>query len=226
MANKKNPIKDCRVKVDTCFKWHCIGKIFGLSLEDIGLMYLISQIKDDKGKAIYGLIEEEILDLYQATEAEWMALHTAKMRNDEKYRMAFSELNGQRKITTERFYNEVARRKAYNERIKREQNNNESGEIQEDVVTSEETKTPVKEIQLPQNFELSREYELNPDAADDPFPVCDVVTAFYIESKEKNIPTEENWEDLLPVYTNEQLKEIIQKGNADGWSKHFLEYTD
>ena len=38
MADKKKPIKDCRIKADTCFKWHCIAKLFRRPLEDIGLM--------------------------------------------------------------------------------------------------------------------------------------------------------------------------------------------
>lgn len=235
MADKKKPIKQCRVKADTCFKWHCIGKLFGLSLEDIGLMYLISQIKDDEGKIIYGLIEEEILDLYQATEAEWLALHTAKMRNDEKYRMAFAELNGQRKTTTERYKQEVARREAYNARIAAQQDgteDTENGKPAEVVITSEETKqdtqeTPQGKIEEEQEYtDEFLQYNLH-TPVDDVFPVPDVVyLEIWKESKPENLPTEEDWESLLEEFDDDFLKAFVIRGNKDRWKKHYSEYLE
>lgn len=234
MADKKKPIKQCRVKADTCFKWHCIGKLFGLSLEDIGLMYLISQIKDDEGKIIYGLIEEEILDLYQATEAEWMALHTAKIRNDEKYRMAFSELNGQRKTTTERYKQEVARREAYNARIAAQQDgteDTESGKPAEVVITSDETKQDTQETpqgEIPDKWKSlyrTEKFGTGHSVRDLMFLDGEVIKAHFEIANAKNIISQAEFIKLEKESGDiELMKDMIARANKEGWKEHWETY--
>lgn len=213
MADKKKPIKDCRVKADTCFKWHCIAKLFRRPLEDIGLMYLISQIQDDKANVIYNLIEPEILDLYKEKEAEFLTLHSAKMRNDELYSVAFSELNGQRKATTNHYEAEVARRKAYNDRIKKQngentegKEDNENGELKEDVITSDE----VKETAVPL-FKTSFHFE-----DDDKY-----IEVSCLESNKGNIPTIDDIEALRKEYTDSEIIQMLERGNKYKWVTHY-----
>ncbi len=219
MANEKKPIKQCRVKADTCFKWHCMGKLFGLSLEDIGLAYMISQIKDDEGNIRYNLIEPEILDLYKETEAEWLALHSAKMKSDPIYRIAFADLNGQRTATTNHYKAEVKRREEYNNRIKDNKNKNKTDseddnkdsendnkDLKEDVITSDE----VKETAAPL-FKTSFYFE-----DDDKY-----IEVYCLESNKENIPTIDNIEKLRKEYTDSEIIQMLERGNKYRWVAHY-----
>lgn len=202
MADKKKPIKQCRIKADTCFKWHCMGKLFGLNLEDIGLMYMISQIQDDEGNIRHSLIEEEILDIFKETEAEWLALHSAKMKTDPLYRIAFADLNGQRKATTNHYKAEVERRKAYNERIKKENGEDtETGNITENVITSNET-------------------NIYTDCFT--FGTKNIVVKYTTDTI-KNIPEKDDIEDLKINCDDDLLIKMLEIGNAEEWKRHYEE---
>lgn len=205
--NKKKPIKQCRIKTDTCFKWHCLGKVFGLNLDDIGLMYMISQIQDDESNLRYTLIEEEILDMFKETEAEWLALHGAKMKSDPLYRIAFSDLNGQRKATTNHYKAEVERRKAYNQKI--QQQNEEEGELKEDVTTSDEFIE--KQTEEYQNMIFDTKYFINKKT----------YQAEYKIAQENNVPTENEMVDLKEEFDNETLIKLIEIGNKEEWQRHY-----
>lgn len=207
--NKKKPIKQCRVKTDTCFKWHCLGKVFGLNLDDIGLMYMISQIQDDESNLRYTLIEEEILDMFKETEAEWLALHGAKMKSDPLYRIAFSDLNGQRKATTNHYKAEVERRKAYNQKI--QQQNEEEGELKEDVTTSDEFIE--KQNEEYNNMLFDTKYFINKRT----------YSAKFKAKYEDNVPSEEDIEDLKNNVDSEILIKLIETGNAEEWKRHYEE---
>lgn len=212
MADKKKPIKQCRVKADTCFKWHCLGKIFGFNLDDIGLMYIISQIQDDEAGIRYTLIEPEILDMYQEIEKEWLALHKVKMRTDEKYRIAFADLNGQRKATTKHYKAEVERREAYNNRIKGNKDNSntdsedDNKDLKENVITSDE----VKETAAPL-FKTSFHFE-----DDDKY-----IEVSCLESNKGNIPTIDDIEALRKEYTDSEIIQMLEKGNKYKWVAHY-----
>lgn len=229
MADKKKPIKQCRVKADTCFKWHCLGKLFGLSLEDIGLMYLVSQIQDDEKNIRYGLIENEILDMYKTTEAEWLALHSAKMKNDPLYRIAFSDLNGQRKATTNHYKAEVKRREDYNKRVAQQNgtDDNESGEIQENVVTSDEVeeqqageKKNTSEVINDTRKSLYRKEPFGPGHGIRAlqFPDGEIIYAHYEKCNEANVITQEEFLEHVEMSDDKDLvKDIIYENNKQGW---------
>lgn len=211
MANEKKQIKQCRVKADTCFKWHCLGKVFGLDLDDIGLMYMISQIQDDEGNVRYSLIEPELLEMFKETEAGWLALHNEKMKKNPLYRIAFADLNGQRKATTNHYKAEVERRAAYNARVNAEnkkndnsnenENNNENEEV---VITSAETtkKCEHKKVQVGEQL-MMIVYD------DDMF-----------------VPTQEDIDNLTKVYEIDDIVKAIREGNKDEWRTDVQSYIN
>lgn len=200
---KKKKIKECRIKSDTCFKWHCLGKIFELSLEDIGLIYLISQLRDDETNVRYSLIEEEVLDMFKDIENDWIKAHTEKMKTDKYYRSGFAEVNGQRKATTKHYKAEVERRKAYNKKV-----DEENGEIEETVIVEEATQTTETPI------ETTTETEEIKEKIDCEFNIATGEIRFFNESL-SIIKDSNHQEDEIAsfLYNNQEKFNSYKKGN-------------
>lgn len=225
-----------RNKKDTCFKWHLLGKIYEADLNDIGLMYLIAQIKDDKENLRYELIEEELLDEYIEMEQKWLKLHQEKMKKDNMYKYMFSSINGQRKSSTDNFYREVERRKKRMKELGEEDNLEEiqksntiaqnstqgNSEGTGDSKTNTDTGTPTgtessKESDLEGEEWITKNIMIYNDEKQEleKWPVE------FQKKNENNIPNEE-----INNFSYDEIIRTMNAGYENYWNKHWKYYLD
>lgn len=124
-------------KTNTCFKWHHFPRtITSLTLEEVGLLYIMLQIADDEKNRRYDFIDDDFTEkLLKEKEEEYAKLFEKLMKENAIFRNLFGEHRGQIK-SSRNYYEELVRRiKKHNDDIDDE--NNE--EKEEETTTTEET---------------------------------------------------------------------------------------
>lgn len=131
-------------KTNTCFKWHHFPRtITSLTLEEIGLLYIMLQIADDEKNRRYDFIDDDFTEkLLKEKEEEYAELFNKLMKENAIFRNLFGEHRGQIK-SSRNYYEELVRRiKKHNDNI-----DDENNEEKEEETTTTETKTTEKKEQ-------------------------------------------------------------------------------
>lgn len=147
-------------KTNTCFKWHHFPRtITSLSLEEVGLLYIMLQIADDEKNRRYDFVDDDFTEkLLKEKEEEYAKLFEKLIRENTVFRNLFGEHRGQIK-SSRNYYEELVRRiKKHNDDI-----DNENNEETEEETTEETTTTGTTTEKTTAEEKEKRDYSYSKD---------------------------------------------------------------